>query len=167
GAGATDGAGVTARTAGTTERGTSASRLRPNHGKRRRRTWRMAISDPRRSVAPVPHPVPFLPCRRYVPISVGVPRHLSLRSHCVVDSRTSRFRGRPVLPAPVPNQLHKRCNFRMFEAMQILRTPDDRFVDLPGYAYEPHYVEVAAGDGSGDTIRVHYIDERGAGAASG
>ena len=26
--------------------------------------------------------------------------------------------------------------------MEILRTPDDRFADLPDFAYEPHYVEV-------------------------
>jgi haloalkane dehalogenase len=43
--------------------------------------------------------------------------------------------------------------------MQALRTPDDRFADLPGYPFEPHYVEVDAGDGSGDRLRVHYVDE--------
>ncbi|MDQ1373736.1 MAG: haloalkane dehalogenase [Actinomycetota bacterium] len=37
--------------------------------------------------------------------------------------------------------------------MEILRTPDDRFVDLPGYPFEPHYVEV------GDGLRMHYVDE--------
>jgi haloalkane dehalogenase len=36
--------------------------------------------------------------------------------------------------------------------MDVFRTPDDRFVDLPGYGYEPHYVEV-------DGIRLHHIDE--------
>ncbi|CAB4883092.1 unannotated protein [freshwater metagenome] len=41
--------------------------------------------------------------------------------------------------------------------MKTLRTPDDRFVDLPDYAFEPHYVEIA--DGEGGTLRVHYIDE--------
>jgi haloalkane dehalogenase len=41
--------------------------------------------------------------------------------------------------------------------LRILRTPDARFADLPGYAYEPHYVEVrAAGDGR---LRIHYLDE--------
>ena len=40
--------------------------------------------------------------------------------------------------------------------MQILRTPDERFVDLPGYSFTPHYVDVDAG---GATLRVHYIDE--------
>ena len=41
--------------------------------------------------------------------------------------------------------------------MQTLRTPDDRFVDLPGYPFEPHYVEVD--DQDGGTLRVHYLDE--------
>ena len=36
--------------------------------------------------------------------------------------------------------------------MEILRTPDERFSNLPGYAFEPHYVEV-------DRVRVHYVDE--------
>jgi haloalkane dehalogenase len=40
--------------------------------------------------------------------------------------------------------------------LQILRTPDERFVGLPGYSFTPHYVDVDAG---GATLRVHYIDE--------
>jgi haloalkane dehalogenase len=41
--------------------------------------------------------------------------------------------------------------------VQTLRTPDDRFTGLPGYDFEPHYVEVA--DGEGGSLRVHYLDE--------
>ena len=41
--------------------------------------------------------------------------------------------------------------------MQILRTPEDRFVDLEGYPFAPHYVEVPAGDGG--VLRMHYLDE--------
>ena len=41
--------------------------------------------------------------------------------------------------------------------MQALRTPDDRFANLPGYPFQPHYVEVP--DGEGGKLRVHYIDE--------
>ncbi len=41
--------------------------------------------------------------------------------------------------------------------MDILRTPDDRFVDLPDYAFAHNYVEVDSGDGS--RLRVHYLDE--------
>jgi haloalkane dehalogenase len=39
--------------------------------------------------------------------------------------------------------------------LQILRTPDERFVDLPGYSFSPHYVDVDAGV----PLRMHYIDE--------
>ena len=41
--------------------------------------------------------------------------------------------------------------------MQTLRTPDDRFVDLPDFAFAPHYVDVA--DGDGGRLRVHHLDE--------
>jgi haloalkane dehalogenase len=43
--------------------------------------------------------------------------------------------------------------------MEILRTPDDRFRDLPGFPFAPHYAEVDAGDGSGCSLRVHWVDE--------
>jgi haloalkane dehalogenase len=41
--------------------------------------------------------------------------------------------------------------------MDALRTPDDRFVDLPGFPFAPHYVDVP--DGDGGALRVHYLDE--------
>jgi haloalkane dehalogenase len=41
--------------------------------------------------------------------------------------------------------------------VDVLRTPDDRFADLPGYSFVPHYVEVPSGDGP--TLQVHYLDE--------
>ena len=36
--------------------------------------------------------------------------------------------------------------------MDVFRTPDERFADLSGYAYEPHYAEV-------DGLRLHHLDE--------
>jgi haloalkane dehalogenase len=36
--------------------------------------------------------------------------------------------------------------------MEIYRTPDERFADLPGFAYEPRYAEVGG-------LRMHYVDE--------
>ena len=36
--------------------------------------------------------------------------------------------------------------------MKLLRTPDDRFENLPDFPFEPHYVIV-------DDIRIHYVDE--------
>jgi haloalkane dehalogenase len=41
--------------------------------------------------------------------------------------------------------------------MEILRTPDERFADLPDFPWEPKYVEVAADD-SGDRLRMAYVD---------
>ncbi len=42
--------------------------------------------------------------------------------------------------------------------MDVLRTPDERFHDLPGYPFESNYVEIPRGDGTG-TLRVHYVEE--------
>jgi haloalkane dehalogenase len=42
--------------------------------------------------------------------------------------------------------------------MKVLRTPDARFDDLPGYSFAPRYLEVPTGDG-GTTLRIHYLDE--------
>ncbi len=37
--------------------------------------------------------------------------------------------------------------------MDIKRTPDDRFANLPGYPFSPHYADVGG-------LRMHYVDER-------
>jgi haloalkane dehalogenase len=42
--------------------------------------------------------------------------------------------------------------------MELLRTPDERFANLPDYSFAPHYVEV-------DGARIHYVDEGPANAA--
>ncbi len=47
--------------------------------------------------------------------------------------------------------------------MQTLRTPEERFADLPGYPFAPNYVDVS--DQDGGTLRVHYLDEGPADAA--
>jgi haloalkane dehalogenase len=41
--------------------------------------------------------------------------------------------------------------------MDVLRTPDSCFADLPGYPFAPHYAEVVAE--SLDPVRMHYLDE--------
>ncbi|WP_138732502.1 haloalkane dehalogenase [Modestobacter excelsi] len=41
--------------------------------------------------------------------------------------------------------------------MEILRTPDERFADLPDFPYEPRYVEVD--DLDGGRLRVAYVEE--------
>ncbi len=43
--------------------------------------------------------------------------------------------------------------------MKTIRTPDDRFDDLPGFPYAPNYAEVSADGTDGATLRVHYLDE--------
>ncbi len=46
--------------------------------------------------------------------------------------------------------------------MKSLRTPDERFLDLPGYTFAPHYAEVhtpGVEDDDGGLLRVHYLDE--------
>ncbi|MDG2375335.1 MAG: hypothetical protein P8M18_03185 [Woeseiaceae bacterium] len=35
---------------------------------------------------------------------------------------------------------------------EILRTPDDRFVNFPDYDFCAHYIEI-------DDMRLHYVDE--------
>ena len=47
--------------------------------------------------------------------------------------------------------------------MEALRTPEERFADLPDYPFEPNYAEVQ--DGEGGILRVHYLDEGPADAA--
>jgi haloalkane dehalogenase len=48
-------------------------------------------------------------------------------------------------------------------AMEILRTPEDRFRALPGFPFEPRYVEVPAPDGT--LLRMAYVDEGPRGGA--
>jgi len=40
--------------------------------------------------------------------------------------------------------------------MEILRTPDERFANLPGFGYAPHYVSIEV---AGESLRMHYLDE--------
>ena len=41
--------------------------------------------------------------------------------------------------------------------MKFLRTPDERFANLSGYPFRPHYADVS--DGEGGSLRMHYVDE--------
>ena len=41
--------------------------------------------------------------------------------------------------------------------MKTLRTPDERFENLPDYPFKPNYLEVP--DGEGGNLRLHYVDE--------
>lgn len=46
---------------------------------------------------------------------------------------------------------------RVRTTVKTLRTPDDRFVGLPGFDFAPHYVSVD--DLDGGQLRVHHLDE--------
>ena len=53
--------------------------------------------------------------------------------------------------------------------MDLLRTPDDRFADLPGYPFAPHYIDIpidAAGEGTA-TGRARPLPRRGTGRRRG
>lgn len=52
----------------------------------------------------------------------------------------------------------------MAAAIEAARTPDELFADVPGFPFAPHYLEHLAGF---EGLRVHYLDERPAGVASG
>ncbi len=41
--------------------------------------------------------------------------------------------------------------------MQYLRTPDERFANLPDYAFSPNYLQVD--DTEGGSLRLHYLDQ--------
>jgi haloalkane dehalogenase len=41
--------------------------------------------------------------------------------------------------------------------MDVVRTPDERFANLPGWSFEPRYTKID--DLEGGTLRVHHIDE--------
>ena len=41
--------------------------------------------------------------------------------------------------------------------MKTLRTPDERFENMPGYPYAPNYIEVP--DGEDGILRIHHVDE--------
>jgi len=43
-------------------------------------------------------------------------------------------------------------------SIEFLRTPDERFRNLPGYPFEPHYADVRG-------LRIHYVDEGPRGAS--
>ncbi len=40
--------------------------------------------------------------------------------------------------------------------VEVLRTPEGRFANLPGYPFEPHHVEV--GNPLGGALRMHCVD---------
>jgi hypothetical protein len=52
-----------------------------------------------------------------------------------------------------PNFISELRKFKM----QFVRTPDDRFKNLPDYPFKSNYLEVD--DFEGGKLRIHYVDE--------
>ena len=40
--------------------------------------------------------------------------------------------------------------------MRVVRTPDERFIDLVDFLFPPNYLEI---DDDGRSLRMHYLDE--------
>jgi len=51
----------------------------------------------------------------------------------------------------------------MSARIEALRTPEERFANLPGFSFRPHYIEDLAGY---EGLRLHYLDERPTRAAA-
>ena len=49
----------------------------------------------------------------------------------------------------------------------VLRTPDERFADLPDWPFAPRYLDLEGLPGAPGPLRVHYVDEGGARDAGG
>jgi haloalkane dehalogenase len=65
-----------------------------------------------------------------------------------------------VLPAATPPAEPIAIPPKESPTMKSLRTPDERFADLPGYPFAPNYVEISDHDDADPgTLRVHYLDE--------
>ena len=47
----------------------------------------------------------------------------------------------------------------MTPRVDVLRTPDDRFANLAGYPFSPHYLDVTVPDPGVPPLRMHYVDE--------
>ncbi|MEA2684513.1 MAG: haloalkane dehalogenase [Chloroflexota bacterium] len=43
--------------------------------------------------------------------------------------------------------------------MEVYRTPDERFENLPGYDFKPHYFEMYGLADHGKSLRMHYLEE--------
>ena len=86
--------------------------------------------------------------------TVASPPVSDLSSFCCLPDEPRKMRGLSMVPR------HPRD--RQTGGMEIYRTPDDRFADLPDFPWPPSYAEVA--DPDGGTLRMAYVD---AGPADG
>lgn len=65
--------------------------------------------------------------------------------------------GSLLVAARVPRRHRSRCHCdHLVPAVKLVRTPDERFEGLPGYPWEPNYLQLT---GDLDGLRLHYLDE--------
>ena len=76
-----------------------------------------------------------------------------VRPHAAGDRARAR-RRRPVVRLAADDLRRARG----VSPMEVLRTPEERFADLPDWPFEPRYLDVSAGDGS-PPVRMAYVDE--------
>ena len=69
-----------------------------------------------------------------------------------LEAARSGETGQAWVVQPGREPLVVRVPRRAGAAVTVYRTPDERFAALPGFPYEPHYVDQ-------DGLRMHYLDE--------
>ena len=67
------------------------------------------------------------------------------------DAGGRRLIESPVRPRCVPDESGVPV-YQTEAGLRFVRTPEDRFEDLPGYGFAPHYATI-------DGLRMHYVDE--------
>ena len=90
------------------------------------------------------------PCRSRGRISQIFSAHSTLSL-----PRTTQLVAKLQRYLPLPLQFTNRTD--MTARIEALRTPEERFAQLPGYAFRPHYLDDLQGY---EGLRVHTVDER-------
>ena len=65
-------------------------------------------------------------------------------------------KGGAILRVPVAAPSHVKPE--QPRVTKVLRTPDERFANLPDFDYEPHYTVVPRGEGESEGLRIHHVE---------
>ena len=71
------------------------------------------------------------------------------------EQRALEVGARPGVPVAGSWPAKPACDRRGLNVIEAVRTPEERFADLPGFGYAPSYVEDLAGY---EGLRAHYVD---------